>query len=117
MKEKTFKNASLGNMLDRRRSVIFKGRHGSHDWRANIGQTEMEYFKTKANYENRPRDLLRCYRNTWQHFQEAPPEVRQIIGETTEDFYCYWQQIFPSLLIELFKCNAAVNLGIDANIA
>jgi len=113
MKEKTFQNVSLGYMLDRRRSVMLKGTQSSNDWRANIGETEMEYFKTKANYDNRPRDLLRCYRNTWEHFQETPPEVRHIIGETTDDFYRYWQRRFPSLLIELFKLNAAANLGIN----
>lgn len=47
------------------------------------------------------RDLLRVIRNKANHFRELPEDLQKLLGEPPSDYYVYFSERFPNLLLTM----------------
>ncbi|KAF8011210.1 hypothetical protein BT93_J1732 [Corymbia citriodora subsp. variegata] len=74
------------------------------EWSGKIDCEFIKHVRTFRAYEfTKVRDLLRIVRNTFSHYKELPPEIREIVGTSPEDLDSYFMKRFPKLLIETYR--------------
>lgn len=81
--------------VERNRSEIVKG-----NWLENVDEHIQEDLLKHRTYKgNTVRDLLRALRNKKHHYNELPDITKMMYGRVPDQYYDYWTQRFPKLLI------------------
>jgi serine/threonine-protein kinase/endoribonuclease IRE1 len=73
------------------------------NWAASLEQLLISNLHMYRSYKySSVRDLLRVIRNKYNHFREMPPELQAILGQPPDDYYGYFAERFPRLLLTMF---------------
>ncbi|KAG8906966.1 bifunctional endoribonuclease/protein kinase ire1 [Tulasnella sp. 403] len=75
----------------------------STNWHKKLDKSFLEHAAKRRKYDNKSvQELLRVLRNQKNHYQDIPPEVKQVLGSLPDGFLSYFTRRFPRLFLHVY---------------